>query len=920
MTYVSSLDFSGDPVDYTVEADEILVLDSDANFELLNVEGTLQCLNEENRDFTLTTEGIVVNGPNALFECGTSTNKFEGKADFVLTGARNIQQDSTKPPITKGIVAKMGGTISLHGKSGKQGYVKLGTTALSSTNTLILSEARPGWEVNDEIVIAPSDFDPLEAEKRVIKSISEDALTVTLYKNLDYDHWGEPAQTFSNGKSGDLAKSWKLDESAEVANLTRNIKIRSDNSDYPQSISDINDNNVTGAHMMIMGMEMAGNAQISNVEFFRVGQMGQLGRYPFHWHLVGEKGDGQYLKDSSIHETYNRCVVVHGTNNTLVADNTCFNHFGHGYFLEDGNEVNNNLTGNIGILSKRVPRGRHLLISEVSTPTALKSRFAAPSTFWIANPKNTVKNNVAASSEGTGFWMAFQEALYCDSSRCTLPSKDTRDSNGKIIVKKRLTYEEKCGAGVVAVPQEANVFPSTEPTPRQSFDGNIAHSSMVGITHDGAPNGPPLCNPINPADRELKQAFYDPSEVPTFNKLVAYKNFETGIYYRGDNEGSQAIYNDTVLADNSKNAWFAYDQELHQSLIVGRSANHSNESYDKLIEISRRDGNLPNNEEHLIVERKELGVIGVRIYDGPFTLSNIHFAEFSSSEENYLGRDSTAIAIRRMGAAERFLSNSSEQISFANIDGTEPAFKLDFSRPFDLADTLGSDTDFLGSAGWGDLFTANLVDKDGSLSGQQNQLLVPDSDFNNDTQTCTKSPDSLGLHKVLLCDHEIAILRLIRLPDSNTPDAPAELLKHNITVSRIKSGSEDITIKSDHFNAFNKFPMILDRDYRYEISGLDIGAHQQYKLDFISTQSGPNSQSPVVSINGISNECNVLQISGGMNEANSLGDLADRGSGFYSNGNFNGYYREGTTLHIVMHAYSNANSKLGKTEYRVECL
>ena len=36
-----------------------------------------------------------------------------------------------------------------------------------------------------------------------------------------------------------------------------------------------------------------------------------------------------------------------------VQDNVCYNHMGHGYFLEDGSEMNNVLDGNLAMLTRK---------------------------------------------------------------------------------------------------------------------------------------------------------------------------------------------------------------------------------------------------------------------------------------------------------------------------------------------------------------------------------------------------------------------------------------------------------------------------------------------------------------------------------------------------------------------------------------
>ena len=69
------------------------------------------------------------------------------------------------------------------------------------------------------------------------------------------------------------------------------------------------------------------------VKLIRMGQHLVKARYPIHWHLIGE-GQGQYLRNSAVHDTFNRCVTVHGTNNLRVENNVTFDTVGHCFFLE----------------------------------------------------------------------------------------------------------------------------------------------------------------------------------------------------------------------------------------------------------------------------------------------------------------------------------------------------------------------------------------------------------------------------------------------------------------------------------------------------------------------------------------------------------------------------------------------------------
>lgn len=113
-------------------------------------------------------------------------------------------------------------------------------------------------------------------------------------------------------------------------------------------------------------------------------------------------GQGLYAKDNSIHNNFQRCIVVHGTishmgttitlylgsDGLLIKDNVAYNTNGHCYFLEDGNEQSNTFDHNLGVNS----RGVGNLIED---PLQIIPTDSSPSVFWITNPNNTFINNTA---------------------------------------------------------------------------------------------------------------------------------------------------------------------------------------------------------------------------------------------------------------------------------------------------------------------------------------------------------------------------------------------------------------------------------------------------------------------------------------------------------------------------------------------
>src|SRR6185436_16023946 len=80
-----------------------------------------------------------------------------------------------------------GGTLNLHGNR-KNAWTKLSSTAnAGSTSIQVLNAAE--WQIGDEVILASTDFDPRQAERRTITAISGN--TITLDKKLDYMHFGK---------------------------------------------------------------------------------------------------------------------------------------------------------------------------------------------------------------------------------------------------------------------------------------------------------------------------------------------------------------------------------------------------------------------------------------------------------------------------------------------------------------------------------------------------------------------------------------------------------------------------------------------------------------------------------------------------------------------------------------------------------
>jgi len=124
-------------------------------------------------------------------------------------------------------------------------------------------------------------------------------------------------------------------EMPELAILNRNILFAAHASDEKQ-----------GAHLIIMNTPDK-DQMVEGVAFMGFGQQGNDGRYPINFHMNQNIG-GTYISKNLILNSYQRCIVIHGTNNAVLADNVAYNVQGHCYMTEDGSEVGNVFKRNLG--------------------------------------------------------------------------------------------------------------------------------------------------------------------------------------------------------------------------------------------------------------------------------------------------------------------------------------------------------------------------------------------------------------------------------------------------------------------------------------------------------------------------------------------------------------------------------------------
>jgi cell migration-inducing and hyaluronan-binding protein len=557
----------------------------------------------------------------------------------------------------------VGGTLSLHGDR-ENAWTKLSETAEAGSTRIEVLDASQ-WRVGDEIVLASTDFNPRQAERRHIAAIRGN--TITLDQPLDYMHFGEI--TFG------------VDERGEVGLLTRNVKV--------QASADA-DGTYFGGHIMAMA---GSTMNVAGIELTRMGQHLTLARYPIHWHLIGE-AQGQYIRNSAIHDTYSRCVTVHGTNNLRVENNVTFNTVGHCFFLEDGIETGNQFVRNLGIQTKCHPtlpcEPTNLTLAQQSTAGQQSEHILIPSdntvsTFWITNPDNVYRDNVAAGSDQIGFWMAF-------------PTHPTGAFEGTEI--------------------SANTWPGR--TNLREFSGNTAHSNFDALMLDRGPNaqgtfgiaGPNLIAYANPADTTSEVL------VAVFDSFTAYKNSNGAVWGRGE----MHLYRNLKLADNAigfthasgSPRLAAFTSRVEDSLFVGESDNIGNPRTPEEIAYGR---SLPKP------AAADFPIRGYEYYDYHHEVVDTTFVNYESNDV----RDAGALSYLLYTSFGMSTSNYIEGVKFVNAQPVS----------FPPVDDRWSSDD--GSKGA--YLSAAFHDRDGSISGIPDSYIVLDNGIAAAEGVCEIKPD-----------------------------------------------------------------------------------------------------------------------------------------------------------------------------------
>jgi cell migration-inducing and hyaluronan-binding protein len=311
------------------------------------------------------------------------------------------------------------------------------------------------------------------------------------------------------------------------------------------------------------------------------------------------------------------------------------------------------------------------------------------STFWITNPDNVYRDNVAAGSDVTGFWMS-------------LPEHPNGQFEGTEISK--------------------TIWPRR--TPFREFRGNVAHSNYDSFMFDRNINANntfgvtgnahmPKENPADPNSKTLETVFED---------LTAYKNRNGGIWGRGE----MHVFRNVKLADNAMGYTHAsgslgrdpFTSKVVDSLFVGETENIGNPRTDAEKAYGR---SLPKP------QMPDFPIRGYEYYDYSQDVVNVTFRNYQDNATRKTG----AISYLMYTSAGVSTENAIERAKFINA---KPVYFPPMERKW------GNDN--LNGVAWK---AAVFHDKDGSVGGiADSYILLNDGVYDSiatDTTACEIKPD-----------------------------------------------------------------------------------------------------------------------------------------------------------------------------------
>jgi len=296
------------------------------------------------------------------------------------------------------------GKLTIHGAPKQPGFVRLAQEPTKGATTLFTAEPVASWKPGDRIAL-PDTRQLTLAERNTyvpqIETLTIGAVTggtqLSLIGSLQFDHKGA-----RNGAG-------VLEFLPHVANLTRNVVIRSENPAGTRGHVLANhqaDVDIRYAEFDGLGRTKAEECLDSTL-FDDTGHViylgdNQIGRYALHLHHVmgpmttPANGFQATLVGNVINGSPKWGVVIHDTHFALAQGNVVVGAVGAGIMLEGGNEFEDIVERNFALNSQGSGEGIESRVNE--------GDFGHEGAgIWSRGPFSTIRNNVVSSVRLNGF-------------------------------------------------------------------------------------------------------------------------------------------------------------------------------------------------------------------------------------------------------------------------------------------------------------------------------------------------------------------------------------------------------------------------------------------------------------------------------------------------------------------------------------
>ncbi|QDT06272.1 RTX-I toxin determinant A from serotypes 1/9 [Rubripirellula lacrimiformis] len=387
-------------------------VDSDVRIDAIEISGHLKFATDTPTSLWLNEIMVM---PHGSLTIGTAGQPIQGnvKAEIVFTDTPQadghhfktgtVENPGIDPSQWGNGLIVLGG-LDIYGAE-KTAHVRSQADLESGATKIDFQTLPANWTLGDTLLLPETSQTPI-TKKGIQINESETVLIASLENGqvqtetaLKYDHYGITENSFD------------INRFAHVANLSRNVRIRSEN---PEGVRG-HVAATAGAIVHLENAEFVGLGRTSSDEFVddtvtetsgNLVQIGRnvAGRYSVHLHHLSHPAmvDGIVVRDAR-----KWGIVVHETNDSTIRDSIVYDVDGAGIVTESGNETGNRFENNLVIQVNGGHQTDDPRAGAVEAKDAVGKRFIEigndGSGFWLRASEGEFIGNTVYDAVGYGF-------------------------------------------------------------------------------------------------------------------------------------------------------------------------------------------------------------------------------------------------------------------------------------------------------------------------------------------------------------------------------------------------------------------------------------------------------------------------------------------------------------------------------------